>query len=103
MIGGPELAAHAFRLDLIDECHLFIMPIILEVVNKCSLTTFGWSVNFWRNIAFPLAPFSFDTKRGKENQPKEPSLERLDCSKGVRGIPAFFGSWLFLLCGIIAV
>jgi dihydrofolate reductase len=29
LIGGPELAAHAFRSGLIDECHLFLAPIIL--------------------------------------------------------------------------
>ena len=29
LIGGPELAAHAFRSGLIDECHLFLVPIIL--------------------------------------------------------------------------
>jgi dihydrofolate reductase len=29
LIGGPELAAHAFRSGLIDECHLFLMPIIV--------------------------------------------------------------------------
>jgi dihydrofolate reductase len=28
-IGGPELAAHAFRSKLIDECQLFIAPIIV--------------------------------------------------------------------------
>ena len=28
-IGGPELAAHAFRSGLIDECHLFLIPIIV--------------------------------------------------------------------------
>lgn len=28
-IGGPELAAHAFRAGLIDECHLFITPILV--------------------------------------------------------------------------
>jgi dihydrofolate reductase len=26
-IGGPELAAHAFRTGLVDECHLFLTPI----------------------------------------------------------------------------
>lgn len=26
-IGGPDLAAHAFRARLVDECHLFIAPI----------------------------------------------------------------------------
>ena len=29
LIGGPELAAHAFRAGLIDACHLFISPIIV--------------------------------------------------------------------------
>ena len=29
LIGGPELAAHAFRAGLIDECQLFITPIIV--------------------------------------------------------------------------
>jgi dihydrofolate reductase len=28
-IGGPELAAHAFRAGLVDECHLFLTPIIV--------------------------------------------------------------------------
>jgi dihydrofolate reductase len=28
-IGGAELAAHAFRAGLIDECHLFLIPIIV--------------------------------------------------------------------------
>jgi dihydrofolate reductase len=26
-VGGPELAAHAFRAGLVDECHLFLAPI----------------------------------------------------------------------------
>lgn len=29
LIGGPDLAAHAFRAGLIDECHLFLVPIML--------------------------------------------------------------------------
>jgi dihydrofolate reductase len=29
LIGGPELAAHAFRAGLIDECHLFLIPILV--------------------------------------------------------------------------
>lgn len=29
LIGGPELAAHAFRDGLIDEIHLYVAPIIL--------------------------------------------------------------------------
>jgi dihydrofolate reductase len=29
LIGGPELAAHAFRAGLIDECHLLLVPILV--------------------------------------------------------------------------
>jgi len=29
LIGGPVLAAHAFRAGLIDECHLFLIPILV--------------------------------------------------------------------------
>ena len=29
LIGGPELASHAFRARLIDECHLFLIPILV--------------------------------------------------------------------------
>ena len=29
LIGGPELAAHAFRAGLIDEYHLFLVPILV--------------------------------------------------------------------------
>ncbi|MDA8367201.1 MAG: dihydrofolate reductase family protein [Actinomycetota bacterium] len=28
-VGGPNLAAHAFRAGLVDECHLFIHPVVL--------------------------------------------------------------------------
>ena len=29
VVGGPELAAHAFAAGLVDECHLFLVPIAL--------------------------------------------------------------------------
>jgi dihydrofolate reductase len=29
LVGGPELAAHAFEAGLVDECHLFLAPIIV--------------------------------------------------------------------------
>ena len=28
-VGGPELAAEAFRAGLVDECHLFLTPIVV--------------------------------------------------------------------------
>ncbi|GAC1557144.1 MAG: dihydrofolate reductase family protein [Herpetosiphon sp.] len=29
LIGGPDLATHAFRAGLIDQCHLFLVPIVV--------------------------------------------------------------------------
>jgi dihydrofolate reductase len=29
MVGGSNLAAHAFRAGLVDECHLFIYPVVV--------------------------------------------------------------------------
>lgn len=29
IVGGPDLAAHAFRTGLIDECHLFVAPVLV--------------------------------------------------------------------------
>jgi len=34
-IGGPELAAHAFRAGLIDECQLFLIPILVGGGKPC--------------------------------------------------------------------
>jgi dihydrofolate reductase len=29
IVGGPELAAQAFRAELVDECHLFVVPMVV--------------------------------------------------------------------------
>jgi dihydrofolate reductase len=29
IVGGADLAAHAFRARLVDECHLFVVPIVV--------------------------------------------------------------------------
>lgn len=34
-IGGAELAAHAFAAGLIDECHVFIAPVLVGAGNRC--------------------------------------------------------------------
>ncbi len=28
-VGGPDLAGHAFRAGLVDECHLFVVPVVV--------------------------------------------------------------------------
>jgi dihydrofolate reductase len=30
IVGGPELAAQAFKAGLVDECHLFIVPMVVR-------------------------------------------------------------------------
>jgi dihydrofolate reductase len=34
-VGGPELAAHAFKAGLVDELHLFVAPIVVGGGKKC--------------------------------------------------------------------
>jgi dihydrofolate reductase len=34
-IGGPELASHAFKTGLVDECHLFLMPVVVGGGKRC--------------------------------------------------------------------
>jgi len=29
LVGGPEVAAHAFEAGLVDECHLFVVPFLV--------------------------------------------------------------------------
>jgi dihydrofolate reductase len=29
IVGGPELAAQAFKAGLVDECHLFVAPMVV--------------------------------------------------------------------------
>ena len=33
-VGGPNLAAHAFTAGLVDECHLFIAPVVIGGGNR---------------------------------------------------------------------
>ncbi len=34
-MGGPELAAHAFKAGLVDECHLFVAPVSVGGGKRC--------------------------------------------------------------------
>jgi len=33
-VGGPKLAAHALRAGLVDECHLFVTPVVVGGGNR---------------------------------------------------------------------
>jgi dihydrofolate reductase len=34
-VGGPQLAAQAFKAGLVDECHLFLAPIVVGGGKQC--------------------------------------------------------------------
>jgi dihydrofolate reductase len=34
IVGGPELAAQAFKAGLVDECHLFVAPVVVGGGNR---------------------------------------------------------------------
>jgi dihydrofolate reductase len=34
-VGGPDLAQHAFRAGLVDECHLYIVPVLVGGGKHC--------------------------------------------------------------------
>jgi dihydrofolate reductase len=35
LVGGPELAAHAFRAGLVDQSHLFVAPVLVGSGKRC--------------------------------------------------------------------
>ena len=39
LIGGPDLASHAFRAGLVDQCHLFLAPIVVGGGKRALPTT----------------------------------------------------------------
>ena len=51
-VSGPELAAHAFEAELVDECHLFLAPIVIGG-GKRSLPerVRAWGWNCWTSAA----------------------------------------------------
>jgi riboflavin biosynthesis pyrimidine reductase len=48
-VGGPTLAAHAFAAGLVDECQLFIYPVLVGQGNPHSQATPASSWSCWRN------------------------------------------------------
>lgn len=40
-VAGPELAAHAFRAGLVDECHLLVVPVTVGGGKSCFPTDVG--------------------------------------------------------------
>jgi len=75
-VGGPALAAHAFRAGLVDECHLFVAPIIVG----------GGRQSLPDDVRLELELLAETPLRRRHGPPPLPSL---DLRKGARG--AFAG------------
>jgi len=71
LIGGSELTAHAFRVGLIDECHLFLLPILVEgqICSACQCTIgarpFG-GTSFWQ--WYSLSQLSYKAEKSQLTQ-----------------------------------
>jgi dihydrofolate reductase len=61
LIGGPNIAAQAFGAGLVDECHLFVTPVVVGAVNGSSPVTSAWSSSCWASAASPTAWFTYAT------------------------------------------
>ena len=67
LIGGPELAAHAFRAGLIDECHLFLIPILVGGGKSALPDNVRLELELLAERRFPdgRVYLSYRTKQGK--------------------------------------
>ena len=54
-VGGPTLAAHAFKAGLVDVCHLFIAPIIVGDGNRAFQSDIRLEWRSRMNVAFATA------------------------------------------------
>ena len=79
LIGGPALATLAFRAGLVDECHLFLVPIIVGGGKRLFPTMSARGLSCWRNAALAMVRFIFVTKRGSNetHQPRTYSLLKM--------------------------
>ena len=69
-IGGPDLASHAIKAGLVDECHLFLAPIIVGGGTQSIPTMSAWSLNCWRNAVLVMAWFISATEPGRDENPQ---------------------------------
>ena len=54
-VGGPDLAAQAIKAGLVDECHLFLTPIVVGGGTPRSPTMSAWSSSCSTNAASAAA------------------------------------------------
>jgi dihydrofolate reductase len=66
-VGGPELAARAFRAGLVDEVHLFLAPVVVGAARQLSQPMSTSSSSCWTSGGSRTAWFTSATARGREN------------------------------------
>jgi dihydrofolate reductase len=76
MVGGPELASHAFRAGLIDECHLFLSPILVGGGRRCLPEGVRLGLGCWTN-AVSVPAWSTSATAGPEEPANPRSLQGL--------------------------
>jgi dihydrofolate reductase len=68
IVGGPGLAAEAFRARLVDECHLFLVPVAVAAGRpRCRPTSVSISSS-WTNDASIAASSTSATGSGPDHQ-----------------------------------
>jgi dihydrofolate reductase len=64
--GGAELASKAIAAGLVDECQLFLTPIIVGGGSVYSRATFAPSSSFWASAASEAVSFTCTTAYGSD-------------------------------------
>jgi dihydrofolate reductase len=65
-VGGSDLAAQALKAGLVDECHLFVAPIVVGGGKRSLPQMSAWSSNCSTNDVSRAAWFTFTTAQGRK-------------------------------------
>jgi dihydrofolate reductase len=105
-VGGPELAAHAFRAGLVDECrlvdecHFFVAPVVVGGGNRC-LSRVHQRLAFFREHrmrAPGLSPVGTSATQVERRRPRvvghgQSRLRRSHTSSAPRSTPGRSSAW----------
>jgi dihydrofolate reductase len=85
-VGGPHLAAQAFKAGLVDECRLFLAPIVVGRGNRALPDQAVCSSNCWRNAGSATAWFTSATAPAGDQAPTPPDVESLASKPVVQSV-----------------
>ena len=74
-VGGPELAAHAFRAGLVDECHFLLAPVVVGGGKRCLPDRVRLELELLDERRFEngMVHLRYGTKRGRSTSGSSPS------------------------------